>query len=105
MNTMIAESQNTDSEEGLQKANKKLQVAAGIFTNLKDRVVGLMEQEPTPDLEPDCLGVLSAFCLAQAQEMVVQKALKVKYILREVKKSLRYLNKQLRLIQFCKQRM
>ena len=76
MNTMIAESQNFDSEEGLQKANKKLQVAAGIFSALRDRVVGLMEQEPTPDLEPDCLGVLSSLCLAQAQEMVVQKALK-----------------------------
>jgi len=76
MSTMIAESQNLDSEDGLQKANKKLQVAAGIFTALRDRVVGLMEQEPTPDLEPDCLSVLSALCLAQAQEMVVQKALK-----------------------------
>ena len=43
-------------------------------------MVGLMEQEPTPDLEPDCLGVLSALCLAQAQEMVVQKALKVSTI-------------------------
>lgn len=79
MNTLIAESQNTDSEEGLQKANKKLQVAAGIFSALKDRVVGLMEQEPTPDLEPDCLSVLSSLCLAQAQEMVVQKALKVNF--------------------------
>merc|ERR1719336_2488722 len=35
-----------------------------------------MEQEPTPDLEPECLAVLSSLCLAQAQEMVVQKALK-----------------------------
>ena len=80
MSTMIAEAQNTDSEEGLQKANKKLQTAAGIFSNLKDRVVGLMEQEPKPDLEPDCLSVLAALCLAQAQEMVVQKALKVSYL-------------------------
>merc|ERR1719339_484862 len=74
--TQIAETQNLDSEEGLQKANKKLQAAAGIFTALKDRVVGLIEQEPTPDLEPECLGVLSSLCLAQAQELVVQKALK-----------------------------
>ena len=44
MSTMIAEAQNLDSEDGLQKANKKLQVAAGIFTALRDRVVGLMEQ-------------------------------------------------------------
>jgi len=76
--TQIAESQNLDSEEGLQKANKKLQVAAGIFTVLKDRVVAAIEQEPTPDLEPETLSVLTALCLAQAQEMVVQKALKDK---------------------------
>ena len=76
MSTLIAESQNLDSEEGLQKANKKLQSAAGILTCLKERVVGLMEQEPTPDLEPECLAVLASLCLSQAQEMVVQKALK-----------------------------
>jgi len=76
LSTMIAEAQNLDSEEGLQKANKKLQSAAGVFTALKDRVVGLIEQEPTPDLEPECLGVLSSLCLAQAQELVVQKAMK-----------------------------
>ena len=74
---MIAESQNFDSEEGLQKANKKLQFASGVFSSLKDRVVGLMEQDPTPDLDPDCLAILSNLCLAQAQEMVVQKAIKV----------------------------
>ena len=77
MSTMIAESQNFDSEEGLQKANKKLQFASGVFSSLKERVVGLMEQDPTPDLEPDCLAILSNLCLAQAQEMVVQKAIKV----------------------------
>jgi programmed cell death 6-interacting protein len=65
-----------DSEEGLQKANKKMQSAAGIFAFLKERVVGAIEQEPTPDLEPEALGVLASLCLAQAQEMVVQKAIK-----------------------------
>jgi len=76
--TGMSASQNLDSEEGLQKANKKLQVAAGIFQALKDRVVGAIEQDPTPDLEPETLSVLTALCLAQAQEMVVQKALKDK---------------------------
>ncbi|XP_023347068.1 programmed cell death 6-interacting protein isoform X2 [Eurytemora carolleeae] len=42
--TEIAESQNLDTEEGLQKANKKLQVAAGVFSALKDKVVGAIEQ-------------------------------------------------------------
>lgn len=32
----------------LQKANKYLQTAAGIFNQLKDRVVAAIEQEPTP---------------------------------------------------------
>ena len=31
-----------------QKANKHLQTAAGIFNQLKDRVVAAIEQEPTP---------------------------------------------------------
>ena len=43
LSTQIAETQNLDSEDGLQKANKKLQSAAGIFTALKERVVGLIE--------------------------------------------------------------
>ena len=38
LSTQIAETQNLDSEDGLQKANKKLQSAAGIFTALKERV-------------------------------------------------------------------
>ena len=76
LSTQIAEAQNMESEEGLQKANKRLQAAAGIFAHLKERVVGAIEQEPTPDLEPEALGVLSSLCLAQAQEMVVQKAVK-----------------------------
>ena len=76
LSTQIAEAQNMESEEGLQKANKRLQSAAGIFAHLKERVVGAIEQEPTPDLEPEALGVLSSLCLAQAQEMVVQKAMK-----------------------------
>jgi programmed cell death 6-interacting protein len=43
LSTQIAETQNLDSEDGLQKANKKLQSAAGIFTALKEIVVGLIE--------------------------------------------------------------
>jgi programmed cell death 6-interacting protein len=78
MCTQIAAVQNLESEEGLKKANKHLQTAAGIFNQLKDRVVAAIEQEPTPDLEPETLTLLSAICLAQAQELVVQKALKDK---------------------------
>jgi tRNA splicing endonuclease len=35
-------------------------------------------QEPTPDLEPETLSVISSLCLAQAQELVVQKAIRDK---------------------------
>ena len=34
--TQIAASQNLDSEDGLQKGNKKLQAAAGAFSALKE---------------------------------------------------------------------
>jgi programmed cell death 6-interacting protein len=55
---------------------KHLQLASGLFTHLKDSVVGLIQQDPTPDLEPETLGVLGELMLAQAQEMVVVKSLK-----------------------------
>lgn len=34
-----------------------------------------IHQDPTPDLNPDTLGALSALMLAQAQEMFVHKAI------------------------------
>lgn len=70
-----AAEQNLETPEGLQKALKRLQLAAGIFQYLKDSVVGLIQQDPTPDLEPDTLNVLAELMLAQAQEMVVRKAI------------------------------
>jgi len=75
LNTAIAQASNLTLEEGLQRANKKFQVAAGIFGFLKQSVVAAIDQEPTPDLEPDALAVMSALCLAQAQEMVVLKSI------------------------------
>lgn len=71
----IAGEQNLESTEGLQKALKKLQAAAGIFTNLKETVVASIQQEPTSDLDPETLGVLADIMLAQAQEMVALKAI------------------------------
>ena len=55
----VAADQNLESDEGLQKALKKLQLAAGVFLHLKDSVIGALQQETTPDLDPDTLGVLS----------------------------------------------
>ena len=54
----MAADQNLDSDDGLQKALKKLQLAAGIFLHLKESVVGAIQQDPTPDLDPETLGVL-----------------------------------------------
>ncbi len=55
----VAAEQNLDSDDGLQKALKKLQLSAGVFLHLKESVVGVLQQDPTPDLDPETLGVLS----------------------------------------------
>jgi len=74
-NTGVASDQNLESTEGLQKATKMLQSAAGIFSHLKETVVGAIQTDPTPDLEPETLGVVADLMLAQAQEMVTLKAI------------------------------
>ena len=43
--------------------------------HLKENVVGAIQQDPTPDMEPETLAVLADLMLAQAQEMVVWKAI------------------------------
>lgn len=56
--------------------DNNLQQAAGIFAYLKNNVMMAIQQEPTPDLNPETLGALSALMLAQAQEIFVQKAIR-----------------------------
>ncbi len=58
-NSHVAAEQNFSSDDGLQKALKKLQLSAGIFKHLKDIVVGSIQRDPTPDLDPDTLAILS----------------------------------------------
>ena len=65
-----------DLDDGMQKAMKRLQLASGIFLHLKEIVVGMIQQDPTPDLEPETLSVISDLMLAQAQEMVALKVRK-----------------------------
>ena len=64
-----------ETTEGLQKAAKRLQAAAGIFAHLRDHAVAALQSDPTPDLEPDTLSVVADLMLAQAQEIVTLKAI------------------------------
>ena len=73
----VAAEQNVESEDGMQKAMKKLQSAAGIFAYLRDNaLVAIQRDSLTMDLDSETLGILSELMLAQAQEMVVLKAIK-----------------------------
>ena len=58
----VAAGQNFESDDGLQKAIKRLQSAAGIFAHLKETSVGAIQRDPTPDLDPDTLGILAGNC-------------------------------------------
>ncbi|CAG9798578.1 unnamed protein product [Chironomus riparius] len=75
LQSSIAASQCFDSDEGLKTAAKLFQQSAGIFSHLKSAAPAL-GQEPTPDLSPDTLHVLSILMLAQAQEVCLLKAIK-----------------------------
>jgi len=60
----------------LKSVARLFQQAAGVFAKLKDTVLGLVQQEPTPDLLPDTLVALSTLMLAQGQEAIYIKAAK-----------------------------
>lgn len=75
LQSVIAERQDVESDEGLKTAAKCLQLAAGIFKELKQTVVSAIHQEPTPDLNSETLCVLEALMLAQAQEIITRKAI------------------------------
>lgn len=72
----LAASQSTDSDDGLKLALKWFQQSAGIFLHCKGVTPFAIPQEPTPDLNPDTLQVLSNLMLAQAQEIFIVKAIK-----------------------------
>ncbi|XP_063230755.1 programmed cell death 6-interacting protein [Bacillus rossius redtenbacheri] len=75
LQSAVAAAQSIESDEGLKLAAKLFQQAAGIFNHLKSTVMIAIQQEPTPDLNPETLGALSSLMLAQAQEIFVQKAI------------------------------
>uniref|UniRef100_A0A7E4W7L0 BRO1 domain-containing protein n=1 Tax=Panagrellus redivivus TaxID=6233 RepID=A0A7E4W7L0_PANRE len=74
--SQVAASQANTNDDGLRSAAGLFQKAAGVFAHLKDTVLSLIQQEPTSDLMPETLAVLSALMLAQAQECVFHKASK-----------------------------
>ena len=54
---------------------RMFQTAAGLFTAVSAPLpASTTEQKPTPDLSSDCATALSSLCLAQAQEIVLKKA-------------------------------
>uniref|UniRef100_A0A1Y1LGS8 BRO1 domain-containing protein n=1 Tax=Photinus pyralis TaxID=7054 RepID=A0A1Y1LGS8_PHOPY len=75
LQSSVAATQSVENDESLKLAAKLLQQAAGIFSHLKSTVMLSIQQDPTPDLNPDTLGALSALMLAQAQEIFVLKAI------------------------------
>lgn len=73
--SQVASIQSHDNDVALKLATKLLQSAASIFSYLKTSVMGALQQEPTPDMNPDTLAALSALMLAEAQEIFVIKAI------------------------------
>lgn len=71
----VAASQSFETDLGLKLAAKLFQQSSGIFAHLKNTVISAIQVDPTPDLNPETLSVLSALLLAQAQEMFVFKAI------------------------------
>ncbi|ETN72488.1 hypothetical protein RB195_020836 [Necator americanus] len=74
----IAASQPLLTDEEMKTTAKLFQQSAGVFARLRDTVLGMVQQDPTPDLMPDTLAALSAIMLAQAQEAIYIKAYKDK---------------------------
>ncbi|CAG5134687.1 unnamed protein product, partial [Candidula unifasciata] len=73
LQSQIAAVQNHENNEGLKLTVKLFQHVASLG-HLKDIVLSHIQQDPTPDLNPDTLSALSALMLAQAQESIYRKA-------------------------------
>lgn len=76
LQSSVGATQCLDSDEGLKTAAKLFQQSSGIFGHLKSAAPAAIPQEPTPDMSPETLNVLSCLMLAQAQEIFSMKAIK-----------------------------
>ncbi|MCL4122369.1 UNVERIFIED_CONTAM: hypothetical protein GTU68_051255, partial [Idotea baltica] len=74
LQSQVAASQSTESDEALKLSAKLFQSSSGILSHLKTIVLASLQQDPTPDLQPETLTALSALMLAQAQEVIAFKA-------------------------------
>ncbi|ULU01765.1 hypothetical protein L3Y34_001811 [Caenorhabditis briggsae] len=76
--SQIAAAQQFHTDDEIKISAKLFQQSAGVFARLRDVVLGMVQQEPTPDLMPDTLAALSALMVAQAQEAIYIKGHKDK---------------------------
>ncbi|OWA50797.1 Programmed cell death 6-interacting protein [Hypsibius exemplaris] len=76
MMSQVAGNQDLDIDDGLKLSMKYFQLASGTFQFIKDHVVSVIPQGPTPDFTQDTLDALVALMLAQAQEVCFMKAAK-----------------------------
>jgi len=74
--TQVGSKQDLTVEEGMKKAVKMFQMAAGILAAVSTPPPSSpSEQKPTPDLSPESAQALSCLCVAQAQEVILMKAI------------------------------
>lgn len=76
--SQIGAAQQFHTDDEIKVSAKLFQQSAGVFARLRDVVLGMVQQEPTPDLMPDTLAALSALMTAQAQEAIYIKGHKDK---------------------------
>ncbi|ROT76243.1 ALG-2 interacting protein x [Penaeus vannamei] len=76
MQSQVAAAKNADSEEEMKLSAKLFQSASGIFSHLKTVVYSALQQDPTPDLQPETLSALASLMLAQAQEVITVHAIR-----------------------------
>ncbi|CAJ0578562.1 unnamed protein product, partial [Mesorhabditis spiculigera] len=72
--SQIAGAQPLKLDEDIRAAALLYRRAAGVFEQLAQRILGMLQEDPTPDLMPDTLSALSALMVAQAQEVMYIKA-------------------------------
>ncbi|CAO4375119.1 unnamed protein product [Caenorhabditis nigoni] len=71
--SQIAAAQQFHTDDQIRISAKLFQQSAGVFAHIRDIVLGMVQQELTPDLMPDTLAALSALMIAQAREAIYFK--------------------------------